>query len=87
MGVIVNQGLPSGVDLNRQAVHRLPPNLRESLAGALQTAFLAAAALSVVVLVIVAVWLKEVPLRKGLEDEPVEVAVAVQPEVQTQQAR
>ncbi len=67
MGVIVNLGLPSGMRLDRRAVHRLPPSQREALADALHPAFLAAAALCLVTLVIVALWLKEVPLRKELE--------------------
>jgi MFS family permease len=70
MGVIVNAGLPAGANLDRQALHRLPPNLREALADALHPAFLAASALCVVVLVIVAAWLKEVPLRRHLEEAP-----------------
>jgi predicted MFS family arabinose efflux permease len=76
MGVIVNNGLPSGVNLDRQGLHRLPPNLREALSDALHPAFLAASGLCVVVLVIVAVWLKEVPLRRELEETPVEPAAA-----------
>jgi EmrB/QacA subfamily drug resistance transporter len=76
MGVIVNNGLPSGVNLDRQGLHRLPPNLREALSNALHPAFLAASGLCVVVLVIVAVWLKEVPLRRELEEAPVEPAAA-----------
>jgi EmrB/QacA subfamily drug resistance transporter len=74
MGVIVNHGLPSGAPLDRQAVHRLPPQLREALADALHPAFLAASGLCVVTLVIVALWLKEVPLRRELEEPTVEPA-------------
>ena len=65
MGVIVNHGLPAGSHLGSGSVHRLPPNLRESLANALQPAFLAASLLCLVTLVIVALWLKQVPLREG----------------------
>ena len=71
MGVIVNQGLSSGNDIDRLAVHRLAPNLREDLASAMQPAFLAASGLCVLVLLIVAVWLREVPLRRHFEEEPV----------------
>jgi len=76
MGVIVNHGLPSGTDIESQSVRRLPPALREALAEAMQPAFLAAAGLCVVTLVIVALWLKEVPLRRELEEPPVEPASA-----------
>lgn len=68
MGVIVNQGLPKGVGAEGSVVHRLPPTLREDLASALQPAFLAAAVLCVVVLVIVLFGIREVPLRKGFEE-------------------
>ncbi len=68
MGVIVNQGLPEGVGAEGSVVHRLPPALREDLASALQPAFLAAAILCVVVLVIVLFGIREVPLRKGFEE-------------------
>src|SRR5829696_1068862 len=68
MGVIVNQGLPEGVGAEGSVVHRLPPALRDDLASALQPAFLASAVLCVVVLVIVLVGIREVPLRRGLEE-------------------
>ena len=47
------------------SVHRLPPNLRESLANALQPAFLAASLLCLVTLVIVALWLKRGSAPRG----------------------
>jgi EmrB/QacA subfamily drug resistance transporter len=84
MGVIVNHGLPAGSHIDRQAVHRLPPALREALAHALHQAFLAASALCLVTLVIVAFWLKEVPLRREL-DEP--TAEPASPGVAPQRAR
>jgi len=62
-------------------VHRLPPNLRESLASALQPAFLAASLLCLVTLVVVALWLKEVPLREAVDGpapEPASPAVSPQ---------
>jgi hypothetical protein len=65
-------------------VHRLPPALREALAHALHQAFLAASALCLVTLVIVAFWLKEVPLRRDL-DEP--TAEPASPGVAPQRAR
>jgi len=55
-------------------VHRLPPRLRDDLANALRPAFLAAFCVALVVWVIAFVGVKEVPLRKGFEDEPAEVA-------------
>jgi EmrB/QacA subfamily drug resistance transporter len=68
MGVIVNQGLPARAGEGGQIVHRLPPALREELASALRPAFLASAILCVVVFLIVIVGIREVPLRRGLEE-------------------
>ncbi len=70
IGVIVNLGLPQGLHGGAEgvAVHRLPPALREDLASALRPAFLAAAAVSVVVWIIALVGVKEVPLRSGFDD-------------------
>ena len=64
MGVIVNQGLPSGVSLEGETVEGLSPALRADLADALQPAFLAAAAVCVILLVVVIVGIREVPLRR-----------------------
>ena len=80
MGAIVNHGLPSGVgggDLG--AVHRLPPGARDALASALQPAFLAAAVVSLAVWVIALLGVKEVPLRRSLEDLPPAEAAAGTP--------
>src|SRR3954463_2911822 len=76
MGVIVNQGLPPELHGGTEAVavHRLPPRLRDDLANALHPAFLAAFCVALVVWVIAFVGVKEVPLRRGFEDEPGEVA-------------
>jgi MFS family permease len=68
MGVIVNQGLPAGAGEGGQVLHRLPPALRDDLASALRPAFLASAVLCAIVLVVVLVGIREVPLRKGLEE-------------------
>jgi EmrB/QacA subfamily drug resistance transporter len=68
MGVIVNQGLPSSVRGREQVIHRLPPHARVALANALQPAFLAAAAVCVIVFLLVVFGIKEVPLRKGFEE-------------------
>jgi len=73
MGVIVNQNLPNSVSGDEAVLHRLPEHARVALADALTPAFLAAALVCVVVFFLVLVWVKEVPLRKGLE-EPTLVA-------------
>ncbi len=70
MGVIVNQGLPRAARDRGSVLHRLPPRARGQLADALHPAFLAAAVVCVLVLVIVLVWVKEVPLREGFEETP-----------------
>ena len=68
MGSIVNQGLPTGVNLESQTVQRLTPALREDLAHALQPAFLAAAFVCVILLAVVVFGIHEVPLRRGFEE-------------------
>jgi len=70
MGVIVNQGLPRGAR-DGSLVHRLPPALRESLASALHPAFLAAAVVAALVWFVAYFGIKEVPLRRGVEDSAV----------------
>jgi EmrB/QacA subfamily drug resistance transporter len=70
MGVIINQKLPASVRGEGTAIHRLPPAGRSALASALHPAFLAAAVLCVLVLVISVLWVREVPLRSGVEEEP-----------------
>ena len=69
MGVIVNQRLPAAVRANGTAIHRLPAAGRLALANALHPAFLAAAVLCALVFVISLLWVREVPLSKGLEEE------------------
>jgi hypothetical protein len=67
--VIVNAGLP--VETTKSAgvaIHRLPPTLRESLAAALKPAFLAATCVSLLVWAIAVIWVKEVPLRKAVDE-------------------
>jgi len=68
MGSIVNQGLPTGVNLESQTVQRLTPALRGDLAHALQPAFLAAAFVCVILLAVVVFGIHEVPLRRGFEE-------------------
>jgi EmrB/QacA subfamily drug resistance transporter len=82
MGVIVNQGLPSGVGTGEGvSVHRLPPALRDDLADALSPAFLLAALVSLLVWVIAAFGIRELPLRRGFDDAPsVEAPAASAPQ-------
>src|SRR6266566_345638 len=79
MGVIVNQNLPSGLQTSGVAIHRLPLAGRVALAHALRPAFLLAAFLCAAVFVISLLWVREAPLRTGLED------VAVGDEASAQQ--
>ena len=73
MGVIVNQGLPRQARGRGEGfgLHRLPPALRVDLANALHPAFFAAAVVAGLVWVIALVGVKEVPLRKGFDEESV----------------
>jgi EmrB/QacA subfamily drug resistance transporter len=71
MGVIVNQRLPANVRQEGAVIHRLPAAGRVALAHALHPAFLLAALLCVAVFVISLLWVREVPLREGLEEPPV----------------
>jgi EmrB/QacA subfamily drug resistance transporter len=71
MGVIVNQQLPAGVQAEGTAIHRLPTAGRVALADALHPAFLAAACLAVLTFVISLLWVREVPLRGGFDEEVV----------------
>ena len=78
MGVIVNQGLPPGLRAEGTAIHRLPLAGRLALAHALRPAFFAAAVVCGIVFVVSLLWVREVPLRRGLED----VAVGDEPSQQ-----
>ncbi len=69
MGVIVNQQLPASVQGEGTVIHRLPAAGRIALANALHPAFLAAAGLCALVFVISLLWVREVPLRRGVEEE------------------
>src|SRR6266550_476912 len=79
MGVIVNQNLPSGLQTSGVAIHRLPPAGRAALAKALHPAFLSAVFLCAAVFVISLLWVREAPLRTGLEDVAVGDEVSPQP--------
>jgi EmrB/QacA subfamily drug resistance transporter len=81
MGVIVNQGLPAEAR-DGAVVHRLPPALRVELADALRPAFFAAFCVCVVVLVVVAIGMRETPLRKGFEETEIAVPDPRAPAVQ-----
>jgi hypothetical protein len=81
MGVIVNQGLPPGAR-DGAVVHRLTPALRADLADALQPAFFAAFCICGLVLVLVAVGMRETPLRKGFEETELAVPEPRTPAVQ-----
>jgi prolipoprotein diacylglyceryltransferase len=65
----VNQHLHSGVRAEGTVIHRLPQTGRVALANALHPAFLSAAVLCGLVFVISLLWVREVPLRKGIEEE------------------
>jgi EmrB/QacA subfamily drug resistance transporter len=71
MGVIVNQSLPAAARRSGAPLHPLPPHARAQLANALHPAFLSAAVVCLLVLVIVVRWVKELPLRKGFEEAPI----------------
>jgi EmrB/QacA subfamily drug resistance transporter len=79
MGVIVNQNLPSGLQTSGVAIHRLPLAGRVALAHALRPAFLLAAFLCAAVFVISLLWVREAPLRTGLEDVTVGDKASAQP--------
>jgi EmrB/QacA subfamily drug resistance transporter len=81
MGVVVNQGLPENAR-DGAVVHRLPPGLRAQLADALQPAFFAAFCISLGVLALVALGMRETPLRKGFEETDLAVADPRAPAVQ-----
>jgi EmrB/QacA subfamily drug resistance transporter len=69
MGVIVNQNLPAAARGHHPILHRLPLQAREELARALHPGFLAAAFVCLIVLLLVAVFIKEVPLRRDFEEK------------------
>jgi len=66
-----SQQLPAGVQAEGTVIHRLPAAGRLALANALHPAFLAAAGLCAIVFVISVLWVREVPLRRGVEEEVV----------------
>jgi len=70
MGVIVNHGLPRGIDLGAEGstIHRLPAAERTALAHAIHPAFLATAIVAAGVWVIEVVFVKEQALRRTLDE-------------------
>jgi EmrB/QacA subfamily drug resistance transporter len=77
MGAIVNHGLPANAAGGGElaVIHRLPPALRVTLAHALHPAFLAATIVAVLVWLIALLGVKEVPLRRTVDDAaPVEAS-------------
>jgi EmrB/QacA subfamily drug resistance transporter len=79
MGVLVNQRLPAGVSGQGVSIHRLPLAGREALARALQPAFLLAAAICGLVLIVSLLWVREAPLKSGFDDLPVGDEASPQP--------
>ena len=79
MGVLVNQRLPAGVSGQGVSIHRLPLAGREALAHALQPAFLLAAVICGLVLIVSVVWVREAPLKSGFDDLPVGDEASPQP--------
>ena len=79
MGVLVNQRLPAGVSGQGVSIHRLPLAGREALARALQPAFLLAAVICGLVLVVSVLWVREAPLKSGFDDLPVGDEASPQP--------
>jgi EmrB/QacA subfamily drug resistance transporter len=79
MGVLVNQRLPAGVSGQGVSIHRLPLAGREALAHALQPAFLLAAVICGLVLIVSLVWVREAPLKSGFDDLPAGDEASPQP--------
>jgi EmrB/QacA subfamily drug resistance transporter len=80
IGAIVNHGLPEAArGREGSVVHRLPPDLRESLADALHPAFLAAAVVALLVWVIAVLGVKEVELRESVDEVAAAEAAAGAP--------
>jgi hypothetical protein len=79
MGVIVNSGLPAGAAVEGTKIHRLPPAVRTSFAAALKPAFLAATIVAALVWVIAVLWVKEVVLRRSVDEVTVVEAAAGTP--------
>jgi EmrB/QacA subfamily drug resistance transporter len=79
MGVIVNHGLPPAAVEATQGtqIHRLPLALRSTLAAAIRPAFFTAMLAALAVWVIAVLCVKEVPLRRTVDDSAGATAGAV----------
>jgi EmrB/QacA subfamily drug resistance transporter len=71
MGVIAARELPRGADVRGPIPEHLPVFVRQELAEAIRPAFLFAACVCLAALALVAVGLREEPLRRSFEEEPV----------------
>jgi EmrB/QacA subfamily drug resistance transporter len=71
MGVIAARDLPPGADVHGPLPEQLPTIVRHQLTVAIQPAFLFAALVCLAALALVAVGLREEPLRRSLEEKPV----------------
>jgi hypothetical protein len=69
--VIAARNLPRGADVRGPLPSQLPAFIRHELVVAIQPAFLFAACVCVAALALVALGLREEPLRRSLEEEPV----------------
>jgi len=81
MGAIVNHGLPPGVGSVDEggAIHRLPEFARVALADAIKPAFFAAVCVSALVWVVAVAGVKELPLRRSLDEVAAAEAAAGTP--------
>jgi len=71
MGVIAARELPRGSDVRGPIPKHLPLFVRNELAEAIRPAFLFAACVCLAALALVAIGLREEPLRRSVEEEPV----------------
>ena len=71
MGVIAARELPRGADVRGPIPKHLPLFVRRELAEAIRPAFLFAACICLAALALVAIGLREEPLRRSFEEEPV----------------
>ncbi|HEY5295082.1 MAG TPA: MDR family MFS transporter [Gaiellaceae bacterium] len=82
MGAIVNQGLPAGVSIGGAGtkIHKLPIAARRGLSDALHPAFFAAACVAALVWLVAVTMVKEVPLRRTLDELSAVEAAAAAPD-------
>jgi hypothetical protein len=71
MGVIAARDLPRGADVHGPLPSHLPAFIRHELVVAIRPAFLFAACVCLAALALVALGLREEPLQRSLEEEPV----------------